>query len=95
MDAVSAYLASPMSDSLHDLWLNQCGLTGRDIAVFLHLMTRTPGVARKLHLWVLLVSFSYESIAETLTVVILAKIDWRKITAFSSKQLQKTSLHHT
>ncbi|KAI9786892.1 MAG: hypothetical protein M1839_005123 [Geoglossum umbratile] len=50
VDAVSAYLASSMSDSLHDLWLNQCGLTGRDVAVFLHSMTRTPGVARKLHL---------------------------------------------
>ncbi|KAH0535948.1 hypothetical protein FGG08_007144 [Glutinoglossum americanum] len=52
VDAVAAYLASSMSDSLHDLRLNQCGLTGRDVAVFLHSMTHTPGVARKLHLHV-------------------------------------------
>ncbi|KAH0566408.1 hypothetical protein GP486_000191 [Trichoglossum hirsutum] len=50
VDAVAAYLASSMSDSLHDIRLNQCCLTGRDVAIFLHSMARTPGVARNLHL---------------------------------------------
>ncbi|KAI9822278.1 MAG: hypothetical protein M1832_003101 [Thelocarpon impressellum] len=51
-DSVAAYLASPMSDSLRDLRLNQCGLRGKEIAVFLRAMSREPGVGRELHLHV-------------------------------------------
>ncbi|KAI9847833.1 MAG: hypothetical protein M1837_001726 [Sclerophora amabilis] len=49
-DSISAYLATPMSDTLRVLRLDQCGLTGKDVAVFMHSMTRTPGKARDLHL---------------------------------------------
>ncbi|KAI9893541.1 MAG: hypothetical protein M1814_006337 [Vezdaea aestivalis] len=52
VDSISAYLASTMSDTLKELHLNQCGLTGNDLAVFMHSMTRNPGTARKLHLLV-------------------------------------------
>lgn len=50
MDSVSAYLASSMSDTLRELRLNQCGLTGKDVAIFMRSMTRVPGQARNLHL---------------------------------------------
>ena len=50
VDSISAYLTSPMSDCLRDLSLNQCGLTGEDVAVFMMAMTRAPGQPRELHL---------------------------------------------
>jgi Ran GTPase-activating protein (RanGAP) involved in mRNA processing and transport len=52
VDSISAYLASDMSHSLHELKLNQCGLTSRDVAVFMHSMSRKAGLARNLHLHV-------------------------------------------
>lgn len=52
IDAVSAYLASPQSDSLHHLTLTQCGLTSKDIAIFMHSMSRSPGKPRNLHLYI-------------------------------------------
>lgn len=50
VDAVSTYLASPQSDALHQLYLTQTGITSRDVAIFMHSMSRTPGKARDLHL---------------------------------------------
>ncbi|KAG0637713.1 hypothetical protein HOY80DRAFT_243068 [Tuber brumale] len=52
IDAVAAYLASPQSDSLHHLTLTQCSLTSRDVAVFMHSMSRAPGKPRNMHLYV-------------------------------------------
>jgi len=52
VDSVSAYLASSQSDTLRELRLDQCGLTGQDVAVFMHSMTRKPGQGRELHLFV-------------------------------------------
>ncbi|KAI9878748.1 MAG: hypothetical protein M1830_010654 [Pleopsidium flavum] len=52
VDSVSAYLASSQSDTLRELRLDQCGLTGQDVAVFMHSMTRVPGQGRELHLFV-------------------------------------------
>ncbi|KAI9808650.1 MAG: hypothetical protein M1825_003801 [Sarcosagium campestre] len=52
VDSIAAYLASSMSDTLRELSLNQCGLTGKDVAVFMHSMSRKAGVARELHLHV-------------------------------------------
>ena len=53
VDAIAAYLASSMSDTLREVRLNQCGLTGKDVAVFMHSMSRKPGEARNLHLSVI------------------------------------------
>lgn len=52
VDSVSAYLASTQSDTLRELRFDQCGLTGQDVAVFMHSMTREPGRGRELHLYV-------------------------------------------
>jgi hypothetical protein len=40
------------TDTLRELRLDQCGLTGQDVAVFMHSMTRKPGQGRELHLFV-------------------------------------------
>ncbi|KAF8471946.1 hypothetical protein BDZ91DRAFT_790981 [Kalaharituber pfeilii] len=50
VDAVSTYLASSQSDALHNLNLTQTGITSRDVAIFMHSMTRVPGKARDLHM---------------------------------------------
>ncbi|KAA6407185.1 MAG: hypothetical protein FRX48_08987 [Lasallia pustulata] len=52
VDAIAAYLVSPQSNTLRELHLNQCQLTGKDMAVLLHAMNRTPGKPRNLHLYV-------------------------------------------
>lgn len=49
VDNVAAYLASSRSDTLRELSVNQCNLTGRDLAVFLSSMTRDSGVPRNMH----------------------------------------------
>lgn len=49
IDAISAYLACPKSDTLRELSVNQCNLTGRDLAVLLSAMTRDSGVPRNMH----------------------------------------------
>lgn len=49
VDSVAAYLASPKSNTLRNLKLDQCGLTGRDVAVFLHSMTDDSGKPRNIH----------------------------------------------
>ncbi|KAF2086938.1 RNI-like protein [Saccharata proteae CBS 121410] len=50
VDAVTYYLGSPRSESLRELRLDHTGLTGRQIGSLMRSMTKTPGVARKLHL---------------------------------------------
>ena len=49
VDTISAYLASSKSDLLRELHVNQCGLTGKDLAIFFQSMSRQPGVARNMH----------------------------------------------
>ena len=50
VDALSTYLHSPMSETLRELHVDQSGVTGADIAVCFHSMTREPGKGRRLHL---------------------------------------------
>lgn len=50
VDSLAAYLASSKSESLHELGLDQCGITGRDLAIFFHAMTREAGLARAMHI---------------------------------------------
>ena len=49
VDSISAYLSSPKSDTLRELHLNQCGLTGKDLAIFFRAMSREDGKAREMH----------------------------------------------
>ncbi|OOF90027.1 hypothetical protein ASPCADRAFT_212301 [Aspergillus carbonarius ITEM 5010] len=51
VDAIATYLASDRSRGLRVLRLDQCGLSGQDVAIFLHSMT-TNGFPRDLHLHV-------------------------------------------
>jgi hypothetical protein len=50
VDSLAAYLHSPKSDTLRELHLDQCGISGKDLAIFFQSMTRERGTARKLHL---------------------------------------------
>jgi hypothetical protein len=50
VDSIAAYLHSPKSDTLQELHLDQCGISGNDLAVFFQSMTRERGTARKLHI---------------------------------------------
>ena len=50
VDSISAYLASPKSDLLRELHLDQCGLSGKDLAVFFQSMTRERGEPRWMHI---------------------------------------------
>ncbi|OXV09442.1 hypothetical protein Egran_02795 [Elaphomyces granulatus] len=52
VDSIAAYLASEMSLTLRALHLDQCGLTGKDVAIFLRSMTTRGGRPRNLHLYV-------------------------------------------
>jgi Ran GTPase-activating protein (RanGAP) involved in mRNA processing and transport len=52
VDSISAYLVSSRSDTLKELHLDQCGLTGKDVTVFLQSMSRDDGKVRNLHLHV-------------------------------------------
>ncbi|KAF7507044.1 hypothetical protein GJ744_010972 [Endocarpon pusillum] len=49
VDSIAAYLASSKSDSLHELGLDQCGLTGKDLAIFFSAMSRDRGPPRDMH----------------------------------------------
>jgi len=49
VDTIAAYLASSKSDLLREFSVNQCGLTGKDLAVFFRSMTRQAGIARNMH----------------------------------------------
>ncbi len=49
VDSVAAYLATPKSEILHELHINQCGLTGHDLATFFRAMTRDDKRPRIMH----------------------------------------------
>lgn len=51
VDALSAYLKSSQSDTLRELHLDQCQLTGSDMASLLRAMDRGSGNVRHLHLF--------------------------------------------
>ncbi|KUJ11727.1 RNI-like protein [Mollisia scopiformis] len=52
LDAISTYLASEASNNLQILHLNQCNLTGSDVAFLMHAMCRYPGEVRDFELHV-------------------------------------------
>lgn len=52
VDAIAGYLSSPKSRTLRNLRLDQCGLTGKDVAVFLHSMAENDRSPRPIHLHV-------------------------------------------
>ncbi|KAL2432556.1 hypothetical protein ABEF95_012664 [Exophiala dermatitidis] len=49
VDSIATYLASPKSDILREIHVNQCGLTGRDLATFFQSMARNNGQPRVMH----------------------------------------------
>ncbi|KEF61680.1 uncharacterized protein A1O9_03248 [Exophiala aquamarina CBS 119918] len=49
VDSISTYLATPKSDILRELHVNQCGLNGRDLATFFRSMARDDGQSRNMH----------------------------------------------
>jgi hypothetical protein len=50
VDSIAAYLACPRSETLRELDLNQCQLTGSDLAVFFRSMAQSHGTARDMHI---------------------------------------------
>lgn len=52
VDAIATYLASDRSRNLRVIRLDQCGLTGEDVAMFMHSMSAGPDAPRSLHLHV-------------------------------------------
>lgn len=50
IDALATYLAHPQSSSLHELYLDNSYLAGRDVATLLHSMMQGDGTHRNLHL---------------------------------------------
>ncbi|EAW08650.1 uncharacterized protein ACLA_095830 [Aspergillus clavatus NRRL 1] len=85
VDAIATYLASDMSRSLRVLRLDQCGLSGQDVAIFLHSMA-IVGASRDLHLYVsenrldLGSSYLFEAIAlnKTPSHLSMRMIDFKK-----------------
>lgn len=49
VDSISTYLATSKSEILRDLQVNQCGLTGRDLATFFQSMTQDNKQPRIMH----------------------------------------------
>ncbi|OCK75470.1 leucine rich repeat protein-like protein [Lepidopterella palustris CBS 459.81] len=51
VDAIASYLVNhKQSNGLHELRLDHCYLTGKDVAYLMHSMTEEPGKTRELHL---------------------------------------------
>lgn len=50
VQSLAAYLSATNSETLRELRLNQCNLTGKDVATFMRSMTRVRGVAREMHM---------------------------------------------
>ena len=50
VDSISAYLASPKSDTLRELQVDQCGLSGKDLAIFFQSMTHEGQGPRIMHI---------------------------------------------
>jgi hypothetical protein len=52
LDTISTYLASPMSNSLRIIHMDQCNLNGSHVALLMRAMTRVPGEGRNIELHV-------------------------------------------
>lgn len=52
VDAIATYLASDRSQNLRSIRLDQCGLTGEDVAMLMHSMCVMSSDPRNLHLYV-------------------------------------------
>lgn len=86
VDSIATYLASDRSRNLRMLRLDQCGLSGEDVAMFMHSMSAGPGSPRTLHLHVNEnrldngCSFLFDAIAKNMTPthVSMQMIDFKK-----------------
>ncbi|KAL3480652.1 hypothetical protein BJX99DRAFT_219997 [Aspergillus californicus] len=104
VDAIATYLASDRSERLQVIRLDQCGLTGQDVAIFLHSLSAV-GSSRDLHLHVsdnrldLGCSYLCDAIAQnkTPTRLSMRMIDFKKEQQFQdlAEALRKNrSLKH-
>ncbi|KAJ5554577.1 hypothetical protein N7513_004536 [Penicillium frequentans] len=86
VDSIATYLASDRSRNLRMLRLDQCGLSGEDVAMFMHSMSAGPDAPRSLHLHVNEnrldngCSFLFDAIAKNMTPshVSMQMIDFKK-----------------
>lgn len=86
VDSIATYLASDRSQSLRMIRLDQCGLSGEDVAMFMHSMSTRPDSPRSLHLHVNEnrldngCSFLFDAIAKNMTPSHLSMqmIDFKK-----------------
>jgi hypothetical protein len=86
VDSIATYLASDRSQNLRMLRLDQCGLSGEDVAMFMHSMSTGPDSPRSLHLHVNEnrldngCSFLFDAIAKNMTPSHLSMqmIDFKK-----------------
>lgn len=86
VDSIATYLASDRSHDLRLLRLDQCGLTGEDVAMFMHSMSTSLAGPRSLHLHVNEnrlddgCSFLFDAIAKNMTPthVSMQMIDFKK-----------------
>lgn len=86
VDSIATYLASERSQNLRMLRLDQCGLSGEDVAMFMHSMSTGPDSPRRLHLHVNEnrldngCSFLFDAIAKNMTPthVSMQMIDFKK-----------------
>ena len=86
VDSIATYLASDRSSNLRMLRLDQCGLSGEDVAMFMHSMSAGPDAPRSLHLHVNEnrldngCSFLFDAIAKNMTPSHLSMqmIDFKK-----------------
>ncbi|KAJ5921500.1 hypothetical protein N7466_009826 [Penicillium verhagenii] len=86
VDSIATYLASDRSQNLRMLRLDQCGLSGEDVAMFMHSMSAGPDTPRSLHLHVNEnrldngCSFLFDAIAKNITPthVSMQMIDFKK-----------------
>ncbi|KAJ5099206.1 hypothetical protein N7532_006207 [Penicillium argentinense] len=86
VDSIATYLASDRSQNLRMVRLDQCGLSGEDVAMFMHSMSAGPGTPRSLHLHVNEnrldngCSFLFDAIAKNMTPSHLSMqmIDFKK-----------------
>jgi hypothetical protein len=86
VDSIATYLASDRSQNLRMIRLDQCGLSGEDVAMFMHSMSTGPDSPRSLHLHVNEnrldngCSFLFDAIAKNMTPSHLSMqmIDFKK-----------------
>jgi hypothetical protein len=86
VDSIATYLASDRSQNLRMIRLDQCGLSGEDVAMFMHSMSAGPDSPRSLHLHVNEnrldngCSFLFDAIAKNMTPSHLSMqmIDFKK-----------------